>query len=104
MHNFLALANPLAALRQRDPLQRAGQLGGEIIHADAHQAGAFADRPGVAGMVAQVFRYLEAADQRGLQTRHGVVRFRGNLQRRLQGAAGAEMVNQQKRRECEENQ
>ena len=95
MHEFLALANPLAALRQRDALDLAGQLGGEIIHADPHQVGALAQRPGVTGVIAQVLRHLEAADQGGLQARcSGVMLCWGNLQHRLHGVAGAEMINE----------
>src|SRR5579864_6902064 len=50
--HLLSLANPLAALRQRNALQFSGRLRSEIIHADPHQAGALAERPSVAGVVA----------------------------------------------------
>jgi hypothetical protein len=65
--HLLALPNPLAALWQRDAFHLAGQLGGKIIHADAHQVGALAQCPGVTGMVTQIFWDLEAANQGGLQ-------------------------------------
>jgi hypothetical protein len=93
---FASLANPLAALRQRDALQFAGHLGGEIIHADPNQAGAFAQRPGVTGVETQVFGHFEAADQRWLQAERCVPRRRGNLQCWLlhDGAASSVMVDQ----------
>ena len=103
--HFLALANPLAALRERDALELAGQLGGEIIHADAHQAGALTQCPGVAGMVAQILRDCETPDQGGLQSGRLCFLPCGNLQCGLDNCvAAAEMIDQQKTCECEENQ
>ena len=60
--HLLALANPLAALRQRDALHGASQLGSEVIHADADQVGALAQCPGVSGVIAEIFRYGETGD------------------------------------------
>jgi hypothetical protein len=73
----------------------AGQLGGEIIHADADQVGALAQRPGVTGVIAEILRHREAANQGGLKTRCS--RFMlgwGDLQHRLHGVAGAEMIDE----------
>src|ERR1039458_8964781 len=94
--HLLALADPLAALWERDAVDLAGQLGGKIIHADANQAGAFAERPGVAGVIAQIFRDLEAANQGGMQSgRVSLLPGRGDLQCRLNnGVAAAEMIDE----------
>src|SRR5208337_639943 len=94
--HLLALTSPLAALRKSDALKPAGQLGGEIIHADADQAGALAQCPGVAGMVAQILGDFEAANQSGLQSRRiCFLAVRGDLQCRLYNrVAAAEMIDE----------
>ena len=77
-------------------LDLAGQLGGEIIHADPHQVGALAQCPGVTGVIAQILRNREAADQGGLQAwRSGVMLCLEHLQRGLYNrVAGAEIIDQ----------
>src|SRR5208282_1804609 len=103
--HLLALADPLAALRERDGVKLASQLGSEIIHANADQAGAFAQRPGVAGMVTQILRNCEAADEGWLQAGSFCFRSCGNLHCGLHNCvAAAEMIDQQKTCECEEDQ
>jgi hypothetical protein len=60
----------------------------------------------VTGVVAQVLRDREAADQGRLKAgRNRVMLCRGNLQRRsVKSVAGAEVVNRQESCEEEENQ
>ncbi len=102
--DLLSLANPLAALRQRDALDFARQLGGEFVHADAHQARTLAQRPGVAGMEAQLLRNLEATDQAGRQSGWRLP-FCG-LQRGLNDdlVAAVKVIDQQEGHESQENQ
>ena len=85
-------------------LDLAAQLGGEFIHADAYQAGTLAQRPGVAGMEAQLFGNLESANQAGREPRRRFALC--GLQHGLQDNlfAAVEVVDQQERYEGQENQ
>ncbi len=51
---LLALADPGARLGQLDPLDGAGQRGGELVRAHPHQVFALGQQPGMAGVVAEV--------------------------------------------------
>src|SRR5438477_11964497 len=101
--HLLSLTDPLATLRQRDAVDFARQLGGERVHANADQTRTLAERPGVAGMEAQFFGNLKAADQAGSGSRRSFV---PGLQSRLSDdlLAAVKMVDQQEGCEGQQHQ
>src|SRR5208283_4766041 len=103
--NLLSLPDPLSALRQRQAIHFAHQLRSKIVEAYPHQAGALAQCPGVAGMIAEIFGDLETSDEVGNRT-DGRSFSLGHRDCGLDNncLAAVEVIDQQESCECEENQ